>query len=348
MQLEDIVRALKEYNGETVSFMEVCGTHTTEIAKCGIRSMISDRIRLVSGPGCPVCVTVSAYIDRLCELSLQESYEVVTFGDMMRVPGSRGSLMDMKARGGRVRMVYAPFDCMELAKVNSETIYVFAAVGFETTAPIYALMIEQAEREGIENIRFLTSIKTMPGALEWICSKNSRIDGFVAPGHVSVMTGCGIYKPIAEKYGVPFAVTSFDGPEILAAIYSLLQMKGQGRVINLYPCAVHEKGNERAAALLNKYFEPGDAFWRGMGGIPGSGLYLRKEFEQYDTGSCDNMRDSGDSGGCRCGDVLTGSLAPADCPYFGKRCTPQSPKGACMVSLEGACYSWYSYERTGG
>ena len=348
MQFEDITRALKEYEGETVSIMEVCGTHTAEIAKSGIRSMISDHIRLVSGPGCPVCVTVPAYIDRLCELAQQDSYEVVTFGDMMRVPGTTDSLLDQKAKGGRVRMVYSPFDCLRLAKENPETVYVFAAVGFETTAPIYALMIEQAQREGIANIRFLTSVKTMPGAIEWICSKNSRIDGFMAPGHVSVITGCGIYKPIAEKYALPFAVASFDGPEMLAAIYSLLRMKGQGKVINLYPCAVHEKGNERAAELLNKYFEPGEAFWRGMGGIPDSGLYLREEFAQYDAGSRDNMRDSGDIGGCRCGEVLTGNLAPADCPYFGRACTPQSPKGACMVSLEGACYSWYSYERTGG
>lgn len=348
MQFEDIVRDLKEYAGEAVSFMEVCGTHTAAIAKSGIRSMISDRIRLVSGPGCPVCVTVSAYIDRLCGLALKDLHEVVTFGDMMRVPGTRGSLMDQKARGGRVRMVYSPFDCLRLAKENPDIVYVFAAVGFETTAPIYALMIEQAEREGLRNLRFLTSVKTMPGAIEWICSKNSGIGGFIAPGHVSVITGSGMYRPIAQKYGLPFAVASFDGPGILAAIYSLLQIKGQGKVVNLYPSAVREKGNERAAELLNKYFEPGEAFWRGMGGIPGSGLYLRKEFLQYDAGSRENMRDSDDIGGCRCGDVLTGNLAPADCPYFGRLCTPQSPKGACMVSMEGACYSWYSYERTGG
>jgi hydrogenase expression/formation protein HypD len=348
LQLQDIINALKEYGGRPVSIMEVCGTHTAAIAKCGIRSMIPDRIRLVSGPGCPVCVTVPAYIDRLCELAHAGSHEVVTFGDMMRVPGTKGSLMDQKARGGRVRMVYSPFDCLSLAKADPQTIYVFAAVGFETTAPIYAMMMEQAEREGIRNIRFLTSVKTMPGAIEWICAKNSGIDGFIAPGHVSVITGSEMYRPIAEKYHIPFAVASFDGPGILAAVYSLLRLKGKGSVVNLYPSAVREKGNGRAAELLNRYFEPGEAFWRGMGGIPGSGLYLREEFLKYYAGSRENMRDAGDTGGCRCGDVLTGKLAPAECPYFGTACTPQSPKGACMVSMEGACYSWYSYERTGG
>ncbi len=348
MQFEELVRALKEYGGGTVSIMEVCGTHTAAIAKNGIRSMLPDRIRLVSGPGCPVCVTVSAYIDRLCELAAKDSHEVVTFGDMMRVPGTDGSLLDRKAKGGRVRMVYSPFDCLKLAKENPGTVYVFAAVGFETTAPIYALMIDQAEREGIGNIRFLTSMKTMPGALRWICSKNSGIDGFIAPGHVSVITGSGIYGPIAEKYNIPFAVAPFDGPGMLAAIYALIRLKGQGRVVNLYPSVVHEQGNNRAEALLAKYFEPGEAFWRGMGGIPGSGLYLREEFSRYDAGSRDNMRDSGDTGGCRCGGVLTGSIEPEDCPYFGGACTPENPKGACMVSLEGACHSRYSFERTGG
>lgn len=346
MQFNEIIRALKEYDGEEISIMEVCGTHTAGIAKCGIRSMISPKIRLISGPGCPVCVTVSSYIDQLCDMALTDAYEVVTFGDMMRVPGSRGNLMDQKAKGGRVRMVYSPFDCMKLASENPETTYVFAAVGFETTAPIYALMIEQALREGIKNIRLLTSIKTMPGAIEWICEKNSGIGGFIAPGHVSVITGSDAFVPIAQKYSVPFAIAGFDGEAILAAIYALIQLKGQGRVVNLYPSVVIKEGNQNARERLARYFEPEDAGWRGMGEIASSGLYLRDEFAQFDAGSR-GLNDDRENAGCMCGEVLTGS-PPAACPLFGKACTPENPKGACMVSLEGACHSWYGYERMDG
>jgi hydrogenase expression/formation protein HypD len=346
MTIEDIKKALREYGGPPTALMEVCGTHTAAIAKNGIQSLLSDRIAMVSGPGCPVCVTVSAYIDRLCELSGRDGYEVVTFGDMLRVPGSSGSLADSKAAGGRVRMVYSPFDCMKLAREDKNTTWVFAAVGFETTAPIYALMAGQAAEQGIKNLRFLTSVKTMPAAIRWICEKNKVIGGFIAPGHVSVITGSEIYKPIAEKYNLPFAVAGFGGESVLAAIYALTRLKGQGKVVNLYPSVVSETGNEKAAALLLKYFEPGRAFWRGMGGIDGSGLYLKEEFAYLDAGSRDIARDV-ETPGCRCGDVLIGNLSPGDCPLFGGVCTPQSPRGACMVSQEGACFARFSYERTG-
>lgn len=346
MTLDEIKAALKEYGGPAVTLMEVCGTHTAAIGKNGIRSLLSDKINLVSGPGCPVCVTVSAYIDRLCELSVKDGFEVVTFGDMLRVPGSSGSLADSRAAGGRARMVYSPFDCIELARENPDTTYVFAAVGFETTAPIYALMAAQAEEQGIRNLRFLTSVKTMPAAIEWICGRNKVIGGFIAPGHVSVITGSEMYRPIAEKYGLPFAVAGFDGESILAAVCALIRLQGQGKVVNLYPSAVRAQGNERAAALLRKYFEPGIAFWRGMGGIEGSGLYFREKYAYLDAGSRDIARDA-ETPGCRCGEVLTGSLLPGDCPLFGGACTPGNPKGACMVSQEGACHARYSYERTG-
>ncbi len=343
MQFEEVLKFLKEYGGPETAIMEVCGTHTAAIARSGIRSLLSGRLRLVSGPGCPVCVTVSSYIDRLCGLSLTPGHEVVTFGDMMRVPGSRESLLDAQSRGGRVRMVYSPFETLRAAKEYPDTTYVFAAVGFETTAPIYALMIEEALREGIGNIRFLMSVKTMPPAIEWICSESGGIAGMIAPGHVSAIIGSNPYRPLAQKYGMPFAVAGFGEKEVLAAIYALVKLKGQGKVLNLYPSVVRAEGNLKALAQLERYFEPGEAHWRGMGGIPGSGLYLRREFMRFDAGSR-GLADDAENTGCMCGKVLTGS-SPADCPLFGKTCTPDHPRGACMVSLEGACYSWYSYER---
>jgi hydrogenase expression/formation protein HypD len=342
VQYDEILKFLKEYSGEEISIMEVCGTHTAEIAKSGMRGMLSGKIKLVSGPGCPVCVTVSSYIDRLCELSQTDGHEVVTFGDMMRVPGSCGSLLDSQARGGRVKMVYSPFDTLKAARENPDMIYVFAAVGFETTAPIYALMIEEALRSGIGNIRLLTSVKTMPAAIEWICSKNRGVAGMIAPGHVSAVIGSEAFEPLAQKYSLPFAVAGFEATQIMAAIYALIKLKGQGKVLNLYPSVVQTEGNSKAKEQLARYFEPGTAYWRGMGAIPGSGLYLREEFMQFDVGSR-GLADDADTG-CMCGEVLTGSN-PQDCPLFGNACTPDSPRGACMVSMEGACYSWYSYER---
>lgn len=342
MKLGDVLRFLKEYSGPEISIMEVCGTHTAAIAREGIRGLLSGKIRLVSGPGCPVCVTVSSYIDRLCELSQTPGYEVVTFGDMIRVPGSAGSLQDSQAKGGRVRMVYSPFDTLKLAGENPETTFVFAAVGFETTAPIYALMIGEALRENIKNIRFLTSVKTMPAAIGWICSANSGISGMIAPGHVSAVIGSGAFAPLARKYNLPFVVAGFEGQQVLAAIYALIRLKGQGKILNLYPSVVKEEGNLRAQEQLARYFEPDTAYWRGMGGIPGSGLYLREEFMEFDAGSRGLADDAETS--CMCGEVLTGR-DPSDCPLFGKACTPDHPRGACMVSLEGACYSWYSFER---
>lgn len=344
MRFEEILKFLKEYDGEEISLMEVCGTHTAAIAREGIRGLISRKIKLVSGPGCPVCVTVSSYIDRLCELALANGHEVVTFGDMMRVPGSAGSLLDAKARGGRVHMAYSPFDTLKSARENPDTTYVFAAVGFETTAPIYALMIEEALRDNIQNIRFLMSVKTMPAAIEWICTQKSGIAGMIAPGHVSAIIGSAAFAPLAQKYALPFAVAGFEGKDILAAIYALVKLKAQGKVLNLYPSVVREEGNPRAQEQLARIFEPGEACWRGMGGIPGSGLYLREEFMRFDAGSR-GLADDAETG-CMCGEVLTGR-DPVECPLFGKICTPDAPRGACMVSLEGACHSRYTYERIG-
>lgn len=334
----ELVRFLKHYTGPPVRFMEVCGTHTAQIAKCGITSLLSPEIRLISGPGCPVCVTVTGYIDRLIELSKAPRTVVATFGDMMRVPGSSISLREAKAGGGRVEMVYSPLDILSMAKAHRNTTYVFAAVGFETTVPVYAMLLERAIEEKVDNIRLLTSLKTMPPVMEWVCRNQRGIDGFLAPGHVSVVTGSGCFNRLTETYGIPFAVSGFEGEEILAAVYALVKRRGRAGVMNLYPSAVTERGNEMAQAAISRYFEPCGAAWRGMGIIAGSGLALREEFAAFDAGSRELCEDRKFNRDCRCASILTGEAEPEQCPLFGRGCTPEKPQGACMVSMEGSCY----------
>ncbi len=338
--MTDIRAYLKNYDGPEVRLMEVCGTHTGQISRCGIPQMLSPKIRLISGPGCPVCVTVTAYIDRLVELSLQGE-TVLTFGDLMRVPGGRMSLNDAKAAGGKVRMVYSPMDALKSASADPPHGYVFAAVGFETTTPVYAMLLEEAESAGIKNLRLLTSLKTMPQVIGWICGKQGGVDGFLAPGHVSVVTGSAAFEPLASKYGLPFVVVGFEGEQILEAIYALVRFRGRAGVWNLYPSAVTEEGNPVAQRAVSHYFKPCDAAWRGMGVIPGSGMALREEYVRFDAGSAGLCEDHAANGNCRCAQVLTGAVSPVECPLFGKACTPQLPQGACMVSQEGSCYNYF-------
>lgn len=339
--MNQITQFLREYAGPHVRLMEVCGTHTAAIAETGLKSLLSPKIELVSGPGCPVCVTVTSYIDRLVELSMEQT--VVTFGDMLRVPGSRMSLDDARAVGGRVQMVYSPMDALRLAAEHREEQFVFAAVGFETTAPVYAMLLEHAQREDITNLTLLTSLKTMPPVIDWVCANQEHgLDGFLAPGHVSVVTGSDYFIPLSEKYRLPFVVAGFDGPQLLAAVYTLVQRHGKAGVVNLYRSAVTPQGNEQAQRAVKTYFIPCDAAWRGMGVISNSGLKLRPEFEAYDAGSDGLDQDGGGNPSCCCARVLTGVLQPEQCPLFGDVCTPYTPQGACMVSREGSCFHHYN------
>lgn len=341
----DYKKFLKEYEGPDVRIMEVCGTHTAEISHCGIPSMLSPRIHLVSGPGCPVCVTVTAYIDRLIELCESPQNVIVTFGDMLRVTGESRSLNDVKAQGGQIRMVYSPLDMLKMADEDKTKTFIFAAVGFETTTPIYAMLVEEAIKSGITNIKLLTSLKTMPAAIDWVCKNQSGIDGFLAPGHVSTITGSRIFENLSEKYKIPFAVAGFTGPLILEGLAALVKSKGHSRVMNLYPTAVTRNGNEKAQSVISKYFLPCDATWRGFGIIPDSGMLLREEYGRFDAGSKELTTDQAHNPKCRCAQVLTGSINPTQCPLFGKECTPQAQQGACMVSSEGSCYNYYINSR---
>lgn len=338
--LKDIVKELKEYDGEEVRLMEVCGTHTAAISENGIPSMLSPKIKLISGPGCPVCVTVTAVIDRLVELSLLPGTTVLTFGDLIRVKGSKMSLADAKAEGASVKMVYSPMESVTLAKEDPDTQYVFAAIGFETTTPVYALLVEEAIKEGIKNLKLLTSLKTMPEVIRWVMANGGGIDGFIAPGHVSAVTGGALFKDLANELQIPFVVSGFEGKELIFTIYSLVKLKGTSGYKNLYKTVVTEEGNIKAKELVDKYFEVSDASWRGMGKIPGSGMVLRKEYRDFDAGSIGLDEDHMPSG-CCCDKVLVGKLQPNQCPLFGKSCTPDNAHGACMVSTEGSCYNYF-------
>lgn len=346
MNAEQLIKELKEYDGPSISLMEVCGTHTASIFKSGVRSLISPKIRLISGPGCPVCVTPAAYIDRCIEYSMKENHILVTFGDMMKVPGRKGSLSQAKGEGARVELMYSPIEIVERAKQNPDTTYVIAGVGFETTVPAYALTIEEAERQGVKNIRLLTALKTVMPALQWICENEGGIDGFLCPGHVSVIIGSSAYEELAVRYKKPFVVAGFEPEHILAGIYDIVKQlaaekKTEKPVHNLYKNVVRTEGNRKAQDIIGRYFEPGTAMWRGLGMIPDSGLYLRPEFEVYDAGSKGLDQDIQLPEACRCGDVIIGRINPNECPMFGKACNPMNPYGPCMVSSEGACGIWY-------
>lgn len=344
MDIKQIIDYLQSYDGRPVKLMEVCGTHTAAIFKSGIRSLISDKIKLISGPGCPVCVTPTAYIDKCIEYASKENHVLLTFGDMMKVPGSRGSLSEAKGNGNvNINIMYSPFEALEKAAENPHITYVVAAVGFETTAPAYAMMVKAAKEKCISNIKLVTALKTAIPALEWICENQEDVDGFICPGHVSVITGSNVYIPLAEKYRKPFVVAGFEAEHILAAIYRIMKQleSGENAAENLYRNAVKEDGNRKAVDVINDVFEEGPAMWRGLGVIEDSGLYLNDEFSGYDGGSRALYEDMELPAECRCGDVIVGRINPDQCPMFGRKCSPMDPFGPCMVSSEGSCGIWY-------
>ena len=286
----------------------------------------------------------TAFIDKCVSYAKAPGSELLTFGDMMKVPGTAGSLSENKAGDAHISIMYSPLEAIEKAAAHPDVTYVVAAVGFETTAPTYALLVKEAARRGIANIRLVTALKTAIPALHWICQNQNDIDGFICPGHVSVITGVHVYDELAAAYGKPFVVSGFEAEHILAAIYRIVKQieAGEGRVDNMYPNAVRENGNPNALQAIEDVYVPGPAVWRGLGRIDDSGLYLREEYAQFDGGSRGLDEDMQLPAGCRCGDVITGRINPDQCPMFaGGSCTPMEPFGPCMVSSEGSCGIWY-------
>ncbi|MBQ9015338.1 MAG: hydrogenase formation protein HypD [Firmicutes bacterium] len=342
MDIREIIDYLKNYDGRPLKLMEVCGTHTAAIFKNGIRDLISPKIRLISGPGCPVCVTPTAYIDACTAFAKGEGQELLTFGDMMKVPGRSGSLSENKTSAD-ITVMYSPFEAIEKAKAHPDRLIGVAAVGFETTVPAYALMLQTARRQGIENIRLITALKTVLPALEWICENQNDVDGFICPGHVSVITGVHVYDELAARHRKPFVVAGFEAEHILGCVYRIVRQIETGESLseNLYRNAVRDDGNAKALAVIDEVFETGPAVWRGLGEIPESGLYLRDEYAMYDGGSRGLSEDMELPAACRCGDVIVGRINPDECPMFGRGCDPMKPYGPCMVSAEGSCGIWY-------
>lgn len=333
---------LRDYNLE-LHIMEVCGTHTAALARHGLRSLLSPAISLVSGPGCPVCVTPPSYIDALIELAMRPNHVVVSFGDMFRVRGNReSSLEEARADGASVALVYSPLETLAMAKSSRGVTFIVAAAGFETTAPVYAVLLDKAREAGLGNIRLAMALKTMPPALEYICRRES-LDAFICPGHVSTIIGCEPYETLCRTYRKPFVIAGFEPEHLIAAIYEIAKQHAGGAhaVRNLYPSAVTGHRQARAWDAVERYFIAGPGYWRGIGELDNSGLHLRDGFSHY---KCD-VPAGGEERlpiGCRCGDVLLGRISPSACPLYGSECTPERATGPCMVSSEGACGIWYA------
>ena len=330
------------------TFMEVCGTHTMAISRHGIRQLVPKGIRLISGPGCPVCVTPNAYLDYAVTLARLPNVTVATFGDMLRVPGSRSSLEREKARGADVRLVYSPRDAVAVARAEPEREVVFLGVGFETTAPTVAAAILEAKRSGVKNFSVLCAHKTMPQAMRALVADGRiGLDGFICPGHVSAIIGAEPYRFLAEEFGKACVITGFEPVDILQGLLMLVrQVRNRDPEVEIqYRRVVRPEGNPRARQVLERVFEPCDAEWRGLGWIPGSGLKIRPEFADYDAEVRFplDLPPAEEPPGCRCGEVLQGLIRPDECPLFGTRCTPENPVGACMVSSEGTCAAYYRY-----
>ena len=336
--------------GET-QIMEVCGTHTMAIAAAGIRSLLPENIWLLSGPGCPVCVTPPEDIDAVLELSAERDVILVSYGDMLRVPGSsRGdSLLRRRALGADVRIVYSPMDALKIAERESKKQVVFLGIGFETTAPGTAAAVLAAKEQGLENFTVLSMLKSVEPALRTLMAMDDfSIDGFLCPGHVATIIGEEGFRFLPEEYRMPGVIGGFEPKEILLAIDLLLKqiVEGEPKIQNAYSRAVRLEGNPLARKMMERCFERKEARWRGLGEIPASGFALREELSGLDAAKRFEIspKSAALQSGCRCGDVITGKLRPKLCPLFGKACTPEDPVGPCMVSSEGACAAEYKYQ----
>lgn len=346
-----LVTALQETTlSGPVTFMEVCGSHTMAISRFGIRSLLPDTVRLVSGPGCPVCVTPVRHLDHALALSRLPGVSITTFGDLIRVPGSVTSLERERAAGADIRVVYSTLDALAMARSEPERHFVFLGVGFETTAPTVAAALLQAHQEGLSNFSVLSDHKVMPPPMRALMeAPEVHVRGFICPGHVSTVIGTEAYRFLADDYGASCVVAGFEPLDLLRALLLLVRQGAEGRaeVENAYGRAVNPQGNPAARSLLDRVFEPCDATWRGFGVIPGSGLSIRAEFSRLDAAHLFHVEvpHSIEDPACRCPDVLRGMVVPSQCPLFGRSCTPESPRGACMVSSEGTCAAYYRYER---
>lgn len=342
-----MARMIEEAATRDYTFMEVCGGHTAAIHRFGIPSLLPGRVRLLSGPGCPVCVTSAGYIDMLIALASLRDVTVALFGDLMRVPGTLLSPAAAAAEGADLRVVLSAHEALQMARSDPQRKIVFSAVGFETTTPGSAVTVMQADSEGIDNFYILSSHKLMPPAMEALLKDGTCIDGFICPGHVAVITGASAFDFIPERYGLACVVAGFEPADLLMSVLMLIRQVNNTSpsVETEYFRAVSREGNRRAQAYMAEVFEPCDVEWRGLGAISMSGLRLRDRYRRFDAGEAftvslpEAKRDSA----CVCGEILRGVMTPPECALYSTECTPEHPEGACMVSEEGACHSWFKY-----
>lgn len=347
-RIEHLAAKIRNTSRKPIKLMEVCGTHTVTIFRNGIKDLLPDCITLISGPGCPVCVTPIEGIDQAIALSQTKGTIIATFGDLLRVPGSETSLLKQRGEGADIRVVYSAYDGLRLAQQNGTHQVAFLGVGFETTAPTMAAVIQRAREAHIGNFTVLSMHKLIPPALEALVqSPELEIDGFICPGHVSTIIGTEPYMPLARDFGVPCVIAGFEPLDVLQAIALLVRQieRGQAKVEIQYRRAVSPEGNPKARALLEEVFEPCDSVWRGFGSLPRSGLKIASPYGDFDAERRFDISpaDGREPQGCLCGDILRGLKRPPDCPLYRKACTPESPVGACMVSSEGTCAAHYRY-----
>lgn len=345
---EKLIKKIINTSKRNIRLMEVCGTHTVSIFRSGIRSVLPETISLLSGPGCPVCVTDQAEVDAFIELCRMDDVIVATFGDLMRVPGTQSSLQKESARGRDIRVVYSTFDALEIAKKNPHKNVAFLGVGFETTAPTIAASILSAAQTNVNNFSVISAHKLVPPALEALmAAEKINLDGFILPGHVSVIIGVKGYQTFFDRHQIPCVISGFEPADILHAISVLVAQIETAKPLleNAYPRAVTFDGNTKAQQILNDVFEPADVCWRGIGVIPQSGLKIRERYAAHDAENLFDLQvpDPQTPQGCACGEILIGTKTPPECALYRKVCTPEDPVGPCMVSTEGTCAAFYKY-----
>ena len=344
-----LAEQIKAISKKDIALMEVCGGHTMSIQKFGIPTLLPPNIRLISGPGCPVCVSSKKFIDTAIEYSKGKDFIITTFGDLIRVPGSASSLEKEKANGADIRIVYSPLSALQLAKENKNKKIIFLGIGFETTSPTSAATVIEAYNQKINNFFLLSSHKIMPPAMAALIDEGVKINGYICPGHVSTITGSSIYNDIAGKYHLGCVISGFEPVDVLQTIYMLVKQfeNNEAKVEIQYSRVVKPEGNLKAQAMLKEVFELRDDWWRGLGIIQQSGNKLKEKYKHLDAEQVMplDLPEPQEPKGCICGEVLKGLKNPKECKLFGKACTPSDPIGACMVSTEGACQAYFKYNR---
>ncbi|HBS87821.1 MAG: hydrogenase formation protein HypD [Bacteroidetes bacterium GWF2_38_335] len=347
--VQGLVKEIKKISVKEIKLMEVCGGHTLSIQKFGIPALLPPNIKLISGPGCPVCVSDRKFIDQAIAYGRLENVIITTYGDLIRVPGSTSSLNEEKASGRDIRIVYSTLDALKIAKENPGKKVVFLGIGFETTAPGTAAGIINAEKQNLNNFYVYSSHKIMPPAMGALIDEGVQLHGYIAPGHVSTITGSGIYDDIPKKYGLGCVISGFEPTDILQSIYMLVKQieNGEQKVEIQYKRVVRPEGNLIAQKMMADVFELRPDWWRGLGVLPASGLGISKKYEKFDAEKNLDVvvEPTKEDKGCICGEILKGLKSPKDCKLFGKGCSPSDPVGACMVSHEGACHAYYKYNR---